>query len=98
MEARKSANILSFSNQFCLEQPVAGDYPIGMFAWDRVTDALTPARGYAVPALLFALVYIVSGLIEFLHYFYRGLGRSDVESSLTLWQRSTTPLPGMRSA
>jgi O-antigen/teichoic acid export membrane protein len=42
-----------------------------------------------VPILLFALAYVLSALIDFLHYFYRGVGRSDVESSLTLWQRST---------
>jgi O-antigen/teichoic acid export membrane protein len=39
---------------------------------------------------LFVLVYIVSGLIELLHHFYRGLSRSDVESTLTLWQRFGT--------
>jgi O-antigen/teichoic acid export membrane protein len=44
--------------------------------------------GYTVPILLFALVYIISALIDFLHYFYRGLGRSEVESSLTLWSRA----------
>jgi O-antigen/teichoic acid export membrane protein len=37
--------------------------------------------------LLLVLVYILGGLIELLHYFYRGLSRSDVESTLTLWQR-----------
>src|SRR5258707_13470980 len=37
-----------------------------------------------------ALVYACGGLIELLHYFYRGLSRSDVESSLTLWQRGGT--------
>jgi O-antigen/teichoic acid export membrane protein len=52
--------------------------------------ALAPARDDAIAMLLFALIYIVSGLIEFLHYFYRGLTRSDVESSLTLWQRLAT--------
>jgi O-antigen/teichoic acid export membrane protein len=52
--------------------------------------ALAPARDDAIAILLFALIYIVSGLIEFLHYFYRGLTRSDVESSLTLWQRLAT--------
>ena len=36
------------------------------------------------------MVYACSGLIELLHYFYRGLSRSDVESSLTLWQRGAT--------
>lgn len=46
----------------------------------------------AVPMLLFALVYGASGLVEFLNYVYRGLSRSDVESSLTLWQRSGTLL------
>jgi len=36
---------------------------------------------------LFVLVYVVSGLIEFLYYFYRGLSRSDLESTMTLWHR-----------
>lgn len=44
---------------------------------------------FAVPMAMLALVYAVSGLVELLHYFYRGLSRSDVESSLTLWQRSS---------
>jgi len=53
--------------------------------------AVTGAGGSsALAILLFVLVYIVSGLIEFLHYFYRGLSRSDVESTLTLWQRFGT--------
>lgn len=46
--------------------------------------------GYTVPILLFALVYIISALIDFLHYFYRGLGRSEIESSLTLGSRAIT--------
>src|SRR5207247_2648493 len=37
-----------------------------------------------------AVVYAVNGLIEFLHYFYRGLSRTDVESSITFWQRTAT--------
>ena len=45
---------------------------------------------YATPIAVLALVYACSGLIELLHYFYRGLSRSDVESSLTLWQRGAT--------
>jgi O-antigen/teichoic acid export membrane protein len=40
-----------------------------------------------VPIALLAVVYACSGLFEFLHYVYRGLSRSDIESSLTLWQR-----------
>jgi O-antigen/teichoic acid export membrane protein len=44
-----------------------------------------------VPAiLLLVLVYLVAGLVEFLHYFYRGLSRADLESTLTLWQRLGT--------
>jgi len=50
---------------------------------------------FALPLLLFAIVYGGSGLIEFLHYFYRGLSRSDVESTLTLWQRSATLVFGI---
>jgi len=48
----------------------------------------------AAPIALLALVYAVSGIIELLHYFYRGLSRSDIESSLTLWQRSSTLVCG----
>ncbi|HWF83464.1 MAG TPA: polysaccharide biosynthesis C-terminal domain-containing protein [Vicinamibacterales bacterium] len=56
-----------------------------------VTVPFWPATsGYTVPILLFALVYIISALIDFLHYFYRGIGRSDVESTLTLWSRAIT--------
>lgn len=44
----------------------------------------------AMPILLFALVYGCSALVEFLHYFYRGLSRSDLESSLTIGQRAAT--------
>jgi O-antigen/teichoic acid export membrane protein len=55
----------------------------GLIVW-------SPGPAYAAPMLLFALVYVSGGLIEFLHYFYRGLGRSDVESTLTLWQRLAT--------
>src|SRR6185436_9651343 len=51
--------------------------------------ALTsPGPAFSRAILLFTLVYVVNGLIEFLHYFYRGLARSEVESTLTLWQRA----------
>ncbi len=33
--------------------------------------------------------------IELLHYFYRGLSRSEIESSLTLWQRGGTLACGL---
>ena len=50
---------------------------------------------FALSLLLFAIVYGGSGLIEFLNYFYRGLSRSDIESTLTLWQRSATLVFGI---
>jgi O-antigen/teichoic acid export membrane protein len=49
----------------------------------------------AAPIAILALVYACSGLVELLHYFYRGLSRSDVESSLTLWQRGGTLACGL---
>jgi O-antigen/teichoic acid export membrane protein len=52
--------------------------------------AVPAARPYASAIALLVATYLVSGLIEFLHYFYRGLSRSDVESTLTLGQRLAT--------
>ena len=52
-------------------------------------------RASAVPIAIIALVYVCSGLIEFLHYFYRGLSRSDVESTLTVVQRGGTLVCGV---
>jgi O-antigen/teichoic acid export membrane protein len=49
----------------------------------------------AAPIVVLALVYAASGLVEFLHYFYRGLSRSDIESSLTMWQRAATLVCGL---
>src|SRR5262249_3557461 len=40
--------------------------------------------------VIFVAAYVVSGLIEFLHYFYRGLSRSDMESTLTLAWRGVS--------
>jgi len=42
---------------------------------------------YAVPIVVFCVVYVCTGLVEFLHYVYRGLSRTDIESWLTLWHR-----------
>jgi O-antigen/teichoic acid export membrane protein len=50
---------------------------------------------FVLPIAVLTLVYACSGLVEFLHYFYRGLSRSDVESSLTLWQRGGTLACGL---
>jgi O-antigen/teichoic acid export membrane protein len=49
----------------------------------------------AAPVVVLTLVYAASGLVEFLHYFYRGLSRSDIESSLTIWQRAATLVCGL---
>src|SRR5262249_3785827 len=65
--------------------------------WTAALALVTVGVGLAVTSrsgafsraiLLFTLVYVVNALIEFLHYFYRGLARSDLESTLTLWQRA----------
>ena len=53
--------------------------------------AITSASpAFSRPIVLFTIVYVVSGLVEFLHYFYRGVSRSDIESTLNLWQRIAT--------
>src|SRR5262245_31293806 len=59
----------------------------GMLAAATIGLVLTGASEQGVALWLFVLVYVVSGLIEFLYYFYRGLSRSDVESTMTLWHR-----------
>jgi O-antigen/teichoic acid export membrane protein len=61
-----------------------------------VAAALTPSlRADAAPIAIFALAYVCSGLFEFLNYFYRGLSRTDIESTLTLWQRAGTLVCGI---
>lgn len=57
--------------------------------------ALGVDRETAVPLLAFAAAYACTGLVEFLHYFYRGLSRSDLESTLTLGQRTMTLVLGL---
>jgi O-antigen/teichoic acid export membrane protein len=41
------------------------------------------------PMVLFTLAYAATGLSECLYYFFRGLDRTDLESTLTLAQRGT---------
>jgi O-antigen/teichoic acid export membrane protein len=45
---------------------------------------------FAGAIVLFAAVYLVSGIVEFLHHVYRGLSRSDIESTLTIGHRLAT--------
>jgi O-antigen/teichoic acid export membrane protein len=44
----------------------------------------------AAAILLFTLGYLTAGVVEFVHHFYRGLSRTDIESTLTLWHRGGT--------
>jgi lipopolysaccharide exporter len=71
----------------------AGAFAIGGMMLALVTWRADAA--IAVPILLFAVVYGCAGVIEFLHYFFRGLSRTDIESSLTLWYRSGTLVCGL---
>jgi len=52
-----------------------------------------PQRAAAL--LLFAAAYAATGLLDFLNYFYRGLSRSDIESSLTIGLRIATLAAGL---
>jgi O-antigen/teichoic acid export membrane protein len=53
------------------------------------------SRALALPITLLAIVYLAAGLVEFINYFYRGLSRSDIESTLTLSQRGGTLALGL---
>ncbi len=50
--------------------------------------AMQARPAFAAATVLLTLTYAISGLVEFLHYFYRGLGRTDIESTIVLWQRA----------
>ena len=51
--------------------------------------ALTTSGGSATLAiLLITIAYVAAGLVESVNYFYRGLGRTDIESTLMIVQRA----------
>jgi O-antigen/teichoic acid export membrane protein len=52
--------------------------------------SLVSSRAVALPIALFALGYLAGGVVEFLHHFYRGLARTDIESTLTISMRLGT--------
>jgi O-antigen/teichoic acid export membrane protein len=54
--------------------------------------ALGLDRHAFAPMVLVTLAYAASGLTECLYYFFRGLDRTDLESTFTLIQRGTTGL------
>jgi O-antigen/teichoic acid export membrane protein len=47
-------------------------------------------RTFVLPLATFAAAYSCASLVEFLNYVYRGLSRSDVESTLTIVHRAAT--------
>lgn len=49
----------------------------------------------ATAIFLLALAYSAAGLVEFLNHFYRGLSRTDIESTLTMSQRAATLVLGV---
>jgi O-antigen/teichoic acid export membrane protein len=55
-----------------------------------VVIGIVIAGGAGLPMALLAAVYAFNALVEFLHYFYRGLSRSEVESTVIVWQRFAT--------
>lgn len=51
--------------------------------------AVTASGGSATLAiLLITVAYVAAGLVESVNYFYRGLGRTEIESTLTVVQRA----------
>jgi O-antigen/teichoic acid export membrane protein len=55
-----------------------------------ISLAVLDAQPHATAIVLFVLGYLAAGLVEFVHYFYRGLARTDIESTLTICQRLAT--------
>ncbi|MEQ1730815.1 MAG: oligosaccharide flippase family protein [Vicinamibacterales bacterium] len=66
--------------------PVRVGTGVGALAVAVVTLPFTGAAA-TWPAWLFLLAYAANGATEFLYYFFRGCGRTDLESTLTLVQR-----------
>jgi O-antigen/teichoic acid export membrane protein len=52
--------------------------------------AATGASRFAPAIMLFTAGYLFAGVVDFIHHFYRGLSRTDIESTLTLWHRLGT--------
>jgi O-antigen/teichoic acid export membrane protein len=67
----------------------------GLVTLVAVLSIVRAGHELAVPVTLLAIVYLVTSLVEFINYFYRGLSRTDVESTLTLWQRGLALVLGV---
>jgi O-antigen/teichoic acid export membrane protein len=61
----------------------------GVIAMAAAIAAVTGSGSSATTAvLLITIAYVAAGLVESVNYFYRGLGRTDIESTLTILQRA----------
>lgn len=67
----------------------AGLASAGLIVVAAVVAGLRPGALDALAILLIAAAYLAGSLLEFLYYVYRGLGRSDLESTLVLVHRGT---------
>ena len=52
--------------------------------------SVSSSPAVALPVVLLTLGYLGGGVVEFLHHFYRGLSRSDIESTVTISLRLGT--------
>jgi O-antigen/teichoic acid export membrane protein len=68
---------------------------IGFAALVAVLVVLRVDAGLALPIALFAAIAAANGLVDLLNYFYRGVSRTDVESTLTIAQRASTLALGL---
>ena len=62
---------------------------IGIVVAIALSAVWLPAK-HAVPFACVAISYLLTSLVEFLNYAYRGLNRSDIESALNFAQRAAT--------
>ena len=74
--------------------PVRAGLSVAAIGAAAIGVRLAPG-GDRLPLFLLVVAYVLSGLVEFLYYFYRGLDRSDLESSLTLGHRLALLAAGM---
>ena len=63
---------------------------LGAFLVIAVGLSTVSSGAVALPIALFTLGYLAGGVVEFLHHFYRGLARTDIESTLTISLRLGT--------
>ena len=67
----------------------------GLAMFTLALTALRAGPSWTVPLLIFAFAYTATSLVEFLNYFYRGLSRTDIESTVIVCQRAATLIAGI---